>query len=173
MEIDLSTFFRQGTDFLHDVTRRLRFAGIKPEDFMIDHVCYRVSTPESYEVWKSALSPERGFSLFHESEVNGRPIAIFKLANPFSAGHQFVDVLELPAPRPGRFYSEGFEHVELVADGHFDKLITRYAHLSFDRSGIQKVHNPELGLRLGDIRIKFHPVSLEKLIESERSGGGI
>ena len=125
----------------------------------IDHLCYRVESWERYEILK-AIAEQHG-SLLAESMVNGRPIASYKLHSPLmSLGGAKVSVLEIPAPKPGTSYKQGFEHVEIVANL---KLVQENPHLK-DRV----VLDTEIHWKLDTSLVKFHEQSLEDVIKKEQ-----
>lgn len=131
----------------------------------IDHLCYRVETLESYEHLKKEF---RLFSkLLIESEVNGRPIATYKLAQPVLFRDWEIDVIELPAPKASRPMNEGFEHIEIVCDLPFSELKQMYRSQKMNELGLKKAFNQELEIQLDEQNIKFHQLSLESVIRLE------
>lgn len=136
-----------------------------PEHWKIDHLCYRVASQSQYEKLKNEFA-NLG-RLLVESEVNGRPIATYKLHQPILHLGSVIDVVELPAPKPGKVTEEGFEHIEIVCDVPFTELEKRYGHLKLDRGGMKKEINPELEICLGPRNLKFHHRSLEEVIAME------
>lgn len=160
-----SDFYSQGQTFLQKLIAEADQQGVRFEEFVIDHICYRTDSWEAYEETKNFLSPFA--ELLLEAPVNGRPIASYKLKQPFVLNHQKIDLLEVPAPKKSKITPRGFEHVELVTTKNFDELIRQYANLNFDKSGMSKQFNPELEIILKTGAIKFHHQSLEKVIETE------
>jgi oligoendopeptidase F len=152
--------------FLGRIFAALKGAGIDVAAFPMDHICYRVATAERYAALKSAL--ERSARLLHEAMIGGRPIATYKLAVPLHYAGRVIDVVELPSPKPGRRYEDGYEHAEFVIAETFAAFMARHPHLSFDTSGAGKAHNPELRVVFGDISVKFHHDTLERIIAAER-----
>jgi predicted metalloenzyme YecM len=124
---------------------------------MMDHLCYRVETLERYDEMKMLLG-QRAFFL-DESEVAGRLITTFEFDDPLRAHGWRVPFLELPQPKEGSPYPEGLEHAELVVVG---RLETFHKHhlLPFDDKAMGKTINPELGLKLDGVSVKFHEVQL-------------
>lgn len=156
--------------FLTRLFHLLDEAGVDVSPLEMDHVCYRVETLERYK----ALS--HAWRLYaddvHESPVNGRPISVFTLAKPLMRAGRSVSLIELPAPKEGSPFVEGWEHAEFVIGGpSFGPFISRHNHLSanFDLKGVGKENNPELGLKLAPgFQAKFHFLSLARVIEQER-----
>lgn len=154
-------------DFLKVIFQKMDQAGISLENhWSVDHLCYRTSSLEMYQSLKRDFL---GFSeLLIESEVNGRQIATFKLPAPLRyEGHQ-ISVVELPAPKTGKTFIDGFEHLEIVCDVDFAEIKSRYPDCHFDESGLKKNFNAELEIKLGQHAIKFHHMSLEAVIEVEK-----
>ncbi|OAV44788.1 VOC family protein [Lewinella sp. 4G2] len=143
------------------------------DGFELDHLCYRVGDWEEYVALRDALLLEN--ELLTESQIGGRPIAVFRLSDPITFRGRSIEVLELPAPKPGSAYPSGYEHVEFVIDtplADFEWRLTD--HLGFpatyiDRKGLNKSINPDLRLRLPDgLSVKFHEQSLADVIAFER-----
>lgn len=135
--------------------------------WQIDHLCYRVDSLEKYVELKKSF--EQFSKLLIESQVNGRPIATFKLNNPINFQHWCIDLVELPAPKKGKVVLDGFEHLEVVSNLSFKNLRFQYSHLNLDLSGLEKELNPELEISLGERNMKFHTLSLASLITLEKN----
>lgn len=102
---------------------------------------------------------------------NGRPIATFRLSEPLEAGGWRISYLELPAPKLGSEYTEGLEHVEFVVlGGDLDRFRRTHQHLAdmFSTKGMDKLVNPELGLKAAGISVKFHRLPLGEVVRLER-----
>lgn len=88
--------------------------------FSIDHICYRVSDYKKYSHKKQQLS-KLGLMLT-ETEVNGRPIACFKLHHPivikYKSQNFEIPLIELPAPKTGKITPDGLEHFEMSTNFH-------------------------------------------------------
>jgi len=132
----------------------------------VDHACYRTQTLSEYEELKVVFSVS--FNLLIESIIGGRPISTFKLSQPMRVNELFVDLIELPAPKPGKSYPKGYEHLEVVIDISFEELMTKYPTLDWDTSGTKKGLNPELQASFGTFNVKFHHNSLEHIINIEK-----
>lgn len=107
--------------------------------------------------------------LLIESPVNGRLISTFKLKEPIVFHQWTIELVELPAPKPGKQTVEGFEHIEVVVDTSFESLKEKFGHCRFDEGGLKKSFNQELEIDFGDKAIKFHHLSLESVIELEKN----
>ncbi len=159
-------FHLEAERFLEKLNQKLNESNIFLDShWNIDHLCYRVSTFERYKFLKSEFL--KFARLMTESEVNGRPISTFKLDKPIHFGYGSIFVVELPAPKQGKIIDEGFEHIEVVSDLTFAELENRYQHVKINKSGLDKEINQELELCLGEMNLKFHPLSLESLINLE------
>lgn len=137
------------------------------KNWHVDHLCYRSTTKESYQKLKNDFAE---FShLLVESEVGGRLISTFKLAEPINSVFGPIEVVELPEPKEGKVTIEGFEHIEVVCDVGFGEILLRYPHLNFDKKGLQKNFNQELEIVFGEKNIKFHYLSLESVVNLEKN----
>ncbi|MFT5999989.1 MAG: putative metalloenzyme YecM [Neolewinella sp.] len=155
------------------------FAALEPstgdlDHLALDHLCYRVSSAARYEQLRDALLKEN--ELLVESPINGRRIATFRMAIPFSFQQREIWLLELPEPKPGSPYPEGYEHAEFVTDrplAQFETWLTDHLGVAaddLDRKGLVKPLNADLRLRLPDgLSVKFHERPLDKVIEEELS----
>ncbi|KAI8912467.1 dihydroxybiphenyl dioxygenase domain-containing protein [Gorgonomyces haynaldii] len=152
-------------DFVDQVVRSLEQVGIDPRDYFMDHICYRVATQEEYLHEKHALAQYS--DLLVETLIGGRMIATYKLREPFVYGHRTLELIELPAPKPGRLYASGWEHVEFVIDCSLEEFAERHPDLKwkFDFKEI----NPDIRLDFGTFSVKFHTDSLENVIQFEKS----
>jgi predicted metalloenzyme YecM len=154
--------------FLDALFSGLATRGVDVRGLFLDHICYRVASDAAYEQRKGELLA-RG-ELLHEAMISGRRIAAVKLAAPIVYGERRIPLVELPAPKPGSPYAEGWEHAELVIPESFTAFMSKYSGLAWDTSATSKPHNPELRLALdGGLAVKFHHASLEDVIRAERS----
>lgn len=151
--------------FLERLLPELRATGIETTGFVCDHICYRVADQSTYEAEKREMS--RLGTLLIESEVGGRPIATYRLHHPIRFGELVIPVLELPAPKSGRPSATGFEHIEFATGFAPSKMIAMYSDISFKTTGLQKSFNSEIEVKLPSGSVKFHELSLERVIQLE------
>lgn len=142
------------------------------DHLFLDHACYRVETVDAYIKLRNELLIEN--ELLVEGLIGGRRISTFKMKTPFHFRGREIPLLELPEPKAGSFYAEGWEHVEFVTDrplSSFDNWLVDQLQISpddIDRSGAGKARNADLRLRLPDgLSVKFHEQSLEEVIREE------
>lgn len=159
-------FYHHAQAFLATLWKDLTRSSIYLKEYwMWDHLCYRVDSLSRYQYWSDQLS--QWGELLIESEVGNRMISTFKLKRPISFQGRTIELIELPAPKAGSFYSEGFEHLEVVCDETFREIKKCYPQIQFIEVD-DKVWNSELKLKLGNYNIKFHHCSLESIIEFEK-----
>jgi predicted metalloenzyme YecM len=151
--------------FLDKLFMMIDESGLNVDAYFLDHICYRVGTTAEYETKKLELL-EHG-KLLVESMVNGRMISTFKFYEPIKYKNRFIDVIELPAPKPGKSYESGLEHVEFVATHPLKNFVEKYPKLDFEVFGIDKAINADITLKLGDYCIRFHNQTLEAVIQEE------
>jgi HAD superfamily hydrolase (TIGR01549 family) len=159
-------FKAQGEDFLKQLLIEAESLGLHLSAYKADHLCFRVETLDQYAFYKTAIENEG--TLLTEAFVNRRPIATYLLKEPFKVQNQTVNLIELPSPKPGTNYKLGFEHAEFVIQESFTTFEAQYPALKFSRSGNKNL-NPELCLKLPSGQIKFHHLSLDRVIEIEES----
>ena len=76
-----------------------------------------------------------------------------------------ISIIEVPEPKNGSYYENGFEHAEFVIEDSFEQFAQKNSQINFDWSNANKKINPELRVKLNDnISLKFHHQSLENLI---------
>lgn len=154
--------FHSHHSFLSHIFHTLEILKIDVSRLELDHVCYRVETLQRYEALKKMLETEA--ELLGEKMISGRPICTYKLKHPIRYEAREIWVLEIPAPKDGSPYKEGFEHVEFVIDTSFAEFMNIYPHISFDTKAIGKAINPDIWIEYDGARVKFHQNSLEYVV---------
>lgn len=161
---DFERFKVAGEVFFRQLCLDLTSKQVPIQDFIADHLCFRVQDQSQYVHYKSFLC--RVAILLTESVVNGRPICTFKLKSPFVIDNKTIDLVELPAPKEGTHYKTGFEHAEFVISEHFDIFKERFPQLNLIEDK-NKILNAELIYRSEIGTAKFHHLSLDRVIEIE------
>jgi predicted metalloenzyme YecM/phosphoglycolate phosphatase-like HAD superfamily hydrolase len=151
--------------FVEKLLFELHELGLTAHIAAIDHVCYRVSSEEHYESELHHLL--RRSDMISETLVNDRPISVVQLHKPFEVEGLTVEVVELPAPKTGRSYKDGWEHMEVVCRTPIEEISKQFARVNFDRSALAHPFAPELTLRLKSGLVKFHNKSLLQVIAGE------
>lgn len=151
------------------------------EDFHADHISVRCHQNATADRWRAGFN--QCGTLLNETEINGRPICLFTLAEPLTVGPLHIDLVELPYPGGKRYPHEGWEHIEIVLPGAEEELYTRALALIADEALImpgiklkqsspkgenERLPNPTLAITDGSVTIKFHPHSLRDIVASER-----
>ncbi|HRH68366.1 MAG TPA: VOC family protein [Flavobacteriales bacterium] len=153
------------SDLLQRLFAALRYGEVDVSAFELDHVCYRVADMGRYEALRTMLG--RHGTLLGEHSIGGRPIVTFRLNEPFLFAGRSIEVIELPAPKPGSVYAEGFEHAEFVVDEEPLEFAKRYPLLNWDLSGASKAMNADVRLNYNGFSVKFHQRSLADVIADE------
>lgn len=134
-----------------------------------DHICYRVETKEQYLQTKKEL--QNIASLYEETNVRGRLISIYKLNTPLKYRNLTIDCVELPEPKDGSFYKNGWEHAELVVP-NLQEVLDKNPHEKFKTKGLARELNPEIALKINEsYSVKFHPLHILEVIDKERELG--
>jgi uncharacterized protein len=158
------------TSFLDEILARTEAEGFDLNDFsQLDHMCYRTTSLENYANKKDQLT--KVARLLTETQVNGRPISTFRLNEPVLHGRWRVDAVELPAPKAGSEHAEGLEHVEFVLYDDIPTFLQKYNGKPFELRAADRGINPEVGLKLGDMVVKFHLLSLTAVTYLENKLG--
>lgn len=163
------------TPFLSNLLSQLEPLPGTLDHLPIDHLCYRVETRQHYLDLKAQLLDDN--ELLVESPIKGRLISTFRMAQPFRHAAREIWLLELPEPKAGSPYPEGWEHVEFVTDlplADFEAWLINQLGIAaedIDRSGLGKPLNADLRLRLeGGLSVKFHELPLDEVIRRELAG---
>ncbi|MBU2896439.1 VOC family protein [Vibrio hepatarius] len=155
-----------------------------------DHIALRLNDKELARLaHKEWLKEGREIST---AMINGRPIIVIELTQPFRLSHWSIECLELPYPAQGKVYpSQCWEHVEFIvpslaktAEEYLADVRLKYPSLAsqwdeLSRQGIavklsspkgegERVNNPTIAFKYQNICIKLHPHSLKKIVESEQ-----
>jgi predicted metalloenzyme YecM len=130
----------------------------------IDHICWRCASQEDYVGMETKLLTIG--SLFHKNRHNGRPISLIELDKPIIFRDQHIKLIELPAPKKGKDYLNGFEHAEFVFSKGLGTLVNMYSALPWNTKNIEKAINPDVKLRHEGITLKFHPYSLAHVVKN-------
>jgi uncharacterized protein len=153
--------------FLNDTFGGLAKCGLDITALDIDHICYRTLTEDNYKKIKNYFRT-RG-KLLIESMVGGRMIATYEFEHPVEYKGYKIPLIEVPAPKMGSHYREGFEHIEVVIKERFETFMQKYPQLKFDTSAMGKEFNAEIRVKLDQfISVKFHQQSLKEVIEIEK-----
>ncbi len=156
-------------NFFTQLLKELQETSIDFEKLPMDHVCYRSSAPESYKRVTSAL--DLLGSCVSRAQVNGREISVYRLKNPARLGNRSIEYVELPAPSLSARYEDGWEHCEFVIGESFESFMERYPKLKFETQGTKKKINPDLRLSLKSGSVRFHHLTLERIIDIEKRMG--
>lgn len=154
------------TAFLQHLFAALHADGFDVEGMELDHLCYRVATVERYATFKD-LFAQHG-TLLAESLIAGRPIATYRLHQGFRFRERIIDVVELPSPKPGSTYPEGYEHAEFVVEEDLLIFTQRYPTLAWDLDDLDKPTNADVRLRYPGFSVKFHRQRLSDVIAAEQ-----
>lgn len=162
------SFLRDLKAFVEPLLMTLSRHNILPAISEIDHVCYRVPDLERYQYWRKQLDGMG--TLLSDAFVNGRPIATYKLHAGIRVSDSYsIDVLELPSPKPGSPYPEGFEHIEAVTRMNLEGFMARFPALAFQTHNIAATINRDISVKFPEGLVKFHELSLEAIIAQEQA----
>jgi len=151
------------TPFLEKIFAALEKDGVDVSWYELDHICYRTDTLEKYNELRHKFL-EYGILLV-EFQIGGRAISTFKLCEPIIFGERKIWCIELPSPKEGRFYPDGYEHVEFVINLEFNKFIELYPQVNFDTRAISKEVNADIIISYNGFSVKFHHNTLEYVIK--------
>ncbi len=157
-------------NFLNDILGRVIAVGFNLSDFIqIDHMCYRTMSIDNYEAKKAELPSVA--KLLGETMINKRPISTFRLNEPVIHSPWRIDAIELAAPKAGSEHQEGLEHVEFVLFDDIPTFLKKYEGKPFEMRAADRGINPEIGLQLDELSVKFHLLNLPTVVYLEQKLG--
>lgn len=177
---DISRFEQQ----LDSVLIQLELRG-HCKNLHADHICVRLNDDTAVLSLKTEL--EEVSELISEAVVGGRTIYIFQLYEPIVVGPWTVSAIELPYPKPGQSYADGWEHIEFcipeipnTMEALSERFRVLFPHLtneymfdlykrkdSMPEAEGEQIPNPTIGLISGGVGIKFHPRSIQTVVGYE------
>ena len=161
--------------------------GISLTEKFIDHICYRCCNVEEYIGICSEM--KKYGNLVVEGMISGRPISTFHLHQPIYFQEKLglmrawtIPCIEIPSPKPGRYYASGLEHIEIVIGDeasspidcklYLTNFMTNYPEVQFDVNAIDKHINADISIKLqNNISVKFHMCPLLEVCEYEKRNG--
>lgn len=150
------------------ITHELAEYGIDRKELVeLDHLCYRVESYARYGEMKRNLAQIA--ILQGETDVQGRPIAIYRLHDWIESHGWQIPWIELPAPKERSPYPEGLEHAEFVVCGDLREFKDRHPGVPFDDKAMNRPINPELGLKNDRAAMKFHQLNIGAVVNIERA----
>ena len=157
------------TIFLDKLTSYLEKTWIDTSNLFMDHICYRTASNNDYEEKKHIID-QWAWKLLIESTIWWRLIATYKLFDPILYKDRLIDVLELPAPKPGSQHTVGREHVEFVIPETLESFYLKHSdRVNFITKWLAKKHNPDVEIEFEPwVACKFHTQSLENVIAIEK-----
>ncbi|MDW6093457.1 VOC family protein [Vibrio rhizosphaerae] len=182
--------YRDASTFIDNISTLCDELQLDLTAFELDHIAMRVNDWHLAEVAHQAWLDEG--SQISSAEINGRPIIVLALERPMMLGRWSTHYVELPYPAEGKSYPrQGWEHVEFVmpsqainVDDFLQDIWQRFPALkqmwpTLEQRGIkvkcsapkgegERLANPTIAFRQGDICLKLHPHSLAQVIASER-----
>ena len=152
------------------------------EDLKIDHICVRLKNSSDVDLLKAQIV-EAGL-LISTANVNDREITILQLHSPIMIGPWEVSGVEMPYPKLGHAYEDGWEHVEFVLNGAANTMdgvrqafTEKFPNLAIDE--LRKDHgyfedapladgdqmpNPTLGIKVNGVGLKFHAHPIQVIV---------
>ncbi|EGG14898.1 hypothetical protein DFA_10771 [Cavenderia fasciculata] len=190
--------------FLDLLFQGIKGLGINVDGLELDHLCYRVSLEEYYDVKKNEILSS-GHEMLTEVNYNGRRISSFKLTQPILYEYQsnngtsetkVIPLLELPSHKPSKPQLDGLEHFYFVTSQSFQDIKHQHDQAVKASNGrftwveidIANKFNPNIELEMElskdekialntpkevidnrrSISVKFHPKSLQDMIDEEK-----
>mgnify|MGYP006139750369 FL=1 len=155
------------------------------KDLKIDHICVRLKHNSDVDRLKAQIA--QSGQLISTANVNGREISIIQLHSPIMVGAWKVSGVEIPYPKPGHAYEDGWEHVEFVLngaentmDGVREAFTESFPNLPIDKlradygysedallADSDQMPNPTMGVRVNGVGLKFHAHPIQVVVARE------
>lgn len=184
--LTLASLQKTWPDFSRDIHHFLEELGLDHLGLECDHCALRVNSVVVAETLTEAFCS--GGTIISNNIINGRPILIIELNTPLQLADFKINCIELPYPGSKQYPVEGWEHIELVlpcpatsCDELTKMLIKRVPHLAGvieNKTAIkvklsspsgehERLANPTIAFKKGNLCIKIHPHGIKEVIESE------
>ncbi|MCG9711576.1 VOC family protein [Shewanella insulae] len=185
-ELTFDALNKQWPTFSQAILDFMKELGLDSLDLECDHAALRVNTSQGADSLREAFC--RQGKIISDNMINGRPILIIALDTPLVLGELAIDCIELPYPGDKRYPVEGWEHIELVMPGGatttetlreqlLERLPTLVAVLdqqtdvkvkmSSPQGEHERLANPTIAFKRGNLCIKVHPHGIKAVIASE------
>lgn len=153
--------------FIEKVFSGLHESSIHQEELVeLNHIGFRVKTESDYVQILDLLS--EATTTHSKAVIRGREITLLRLNQPIEYGRFIIQYLEVLAPSSYSTYENGLEHAEFVIRDTFDTFIKKHNDVDFDLERIMDAENPEVGIMVEGITIKFHLKSLANIREERK-----
>ncbi|MBB1271079.1 VOC family protein [Shewanella sp. SR44-3] len=193
MSITFDHLNRSWNEFSQQILGFIDTLGLSQAQLDCDHVALRVNSLETALQLEQAFSKQG--QIISKNIINGRPIVIIALDTPLMLGGYAIGCVELPYPSEKVYPNEGWEHVELVFNcqaknceelalaltGRFPTLKaileTPDTHtssgdikvkMSSPKGDKERLANPTIALKQGNICVKIHTHHIKAIIASEQ-----
>ncbi|MCG9722798.1 VOC family protein [Shewanella sp. Isolate7] len=182
----LAALTAQWPGFSQAILDFMRELGLDGLGLECDHAALRVNTSQGADSLRDAFC--RQGEIISNNVINGRPILIIALDKPWMLGELAIDCIELPYPGNKSYPVEGWEHIELVLPGGAtttdtlcQQLLARVPTLapvlaqeteikvkmSSPQGEHERLANPTIAFKRGNLCIKVHPHGIKTVIASE------
>ena len=150
---DISADLPRFTEAFSTLAQRL---GLDIAPLNADHISLRCHQNATAERWRAGF--EQCGTLLSENIINGRPICLFKLAEPVC-----VEIV-LPG-EPAQLNARAL--ALLSDDGLSQPGIS--VKTSSPKGERERLPNPTMAVTDGNVTVKFHPWTIEEIVASEQA----
>lgn len=150
---NLTACFGNLSQFEQNIQQIAEIARLDLTQFNMDHLAVRMNDVKTAQQWHTLLSTNA--QCLKQSEVNGRPIALFKLSQPLEFLGKPISIIELPFPKNKIYPQEGWEHAEIVVPFLANESVEQWVSRLNDQ--FQFKQNQQLNVKIS-----------QPLVENER-----
>jgi predicted metalloenzyme YecM len=139
--------------------------GLYLHKLFVDHICIRIDSIELYQETKKEIE-ERWWVLLKENIIWWRKIAVYDIPS-IKLSDNWDTLLELPAPKSSRAYTNWLQHIEVVTWESLGTILEKYPDLPRDMSWYNKEYNRDISLWLpgSELEVKLHEQPLRQVIQ--------
>ncbi len=149
--------------FLDHIFTCVKQYEISVDSYDLDHVGYRTATTSGYLNKKQELSLLG--TLLHEAIVCGRACSVFKLHDPIRYENRAISIVELTAPKKGKYKEPGLDHAEFLVSDPLEVFAEQYPAVEFDLSRMDSPDNPDVTLSIRNgTKVRFHAEALDDVV---------
>jgi predicted metalloenzyme YecM len=173
-------------DFGNRILDLLNMLGISLDDEYVDHICIRLPTKEEVDILLKDIKLSGG-EIEAQPMIGGRKIFTVSLPYEIDFLGSPLRFIEIPYPKKGSKYEIGWEHCEFVIESEaetpeqmLEVFLETFPEIDLDdlpdgvtwSMGFPKISkslipNPFVEITFEGVTIKFHPKSIEEIIELE------
>lgn len=153
-------------NYISDIDTWFITRDIDTKYILIDHICYKCSTTDEFEMIRSWFEYQDKF--VHQSIISKRRIAYIGFSTPLKSNIGDVWYLELSDQKPDNSQISKVDHIEIISDIlNYDDLKAHIEKYDIDLLKDAKPHHTTYNFMADDMEVKLSTERLSKKIGEE------